>query len=150
MQSEEAVLLVAGLGFTPFVEIIGAVPVGLALHMGVIQAVGYSLLGNDCLVVALLLLLKPLDRIRWFRAEKRNGSTHRRVQHMIERFGAPTVSLLGPAIGMFLTIPIARGLGISTARVALAAVIGNTLFALIYASILSLGVNSLRLTHFIR
>jgi uncharacterized membrane protein len=141
MQSKEAILLVAGLSFTPFVEIIGAVPAGLALHMGVIRTVGCSLLGNDCLMVVLLLLLKPLDRLGWFRTEQRNGSTHRRVQHMIERFGAPSIGLLGPAIGMFLTIPIARGLGMSTVRVALAAMIGNTLFALIYASILSLGVN---------
>jgi uncharacterized membrane protein len=146
MQSEKAILLVASLGFTPFVEVIGAVPTGLALHMGMIRSVGYSLLGNDCLVVTLLLLLKPIERLGWFRSEKRGGFTHRQVQQMIERFGMPTVGLLGPVIGMFLTIPIARGLGISTNRVALAAVIGNTLFALIYALILSLGINSLRLT----
>lgn len=142
--SEEAIILVSSLGFTPFVEIIGAVPTGIALHMGVLQAASWSVLGNNCLIIILLLLLKPLERSAWFRSWQQKIPIPQKAQRVLENFGAPAVSILGPTIGMFLIIPIARGLGIPTVRVALAAMLGNVLFALIYATVLFFGVNALK------
>jgi uncharacterized membrane protein len=142
--SEEAMILVSSLGFTPFVEIIGAVPTGIALHMGVIEAASWSVFGNNCLIIVLLLLLKPLEQSAWFRIWKQKVPIPQKAQHFLEHFGAPAVGILGPTIGMFLIIPVARGLGVPTLRVALAAMLGNALFALIYATVLFFGVNALK------
>ena len=142
--STEAITLVSSLGFTPFVEIIGAVPTGLALHMQPLEAAGWSVLGNNGLIIVLLFLLKPLETQAWFRTWRRQISIPAPMQRVLERFGAPAIMVLGPTIGMFFIVPIARGLGIPTVRVALAAMLGNALFALMYALLLSLGISALR------
>jgi uncharacterized membrane protein len=142
-QSTQAITLVSSLDFTPFVEIIGAVPTGIALQMGPVEAAGWAVLGNDGLIIALLILLKPLERLTWFRNWQRNVPIPRRAQRALERFGAPAVGILGPVLGMLLIVPIARGLGVPTMRVAIAAMLGNALFALLYASVLSFGIRAL-------
>jgi uncharacterized membrane protein len=128
--------LISSLAFTPFVEILGAVPTGLALHLGPVQAAGWSVLGNDCLIVTLLLLLKPLERMAWFRRIQRKIPVPQRAQRFLERFGAPAVGILGPTVGMFLIIPVARALGMPTVRVATAAMVGNAIFAFGFAAVL--------------
>ena len=140
----EAITLVSSLGFTPFVEIIGAVPTGLALHMEPLEAAGWSVLGNNGLIIVLLFLLKPLEKQAWFRTWRRQITIPTPMQRVLERFGAPAIVILGPTMGMFFIVPIARGLGIPTVRVALAAMVGNALFAMMYALLLSLGVSALR------
>jgi hypothetical protein len=150
MVSEQAITLVSSLGFTPFVEIIGAVPTGIALQMGPIQAAGWAVLGNDCLIIVLLILLKSLERTAWFRTWQQKVPMPLRAQRAIERFGAPAVGFLGPVLGMLLIVPAARALGVPTMRVAIAAMIGNVLFAILYASVLSFSIDALKFFSVVR
>ena len=64
MVSDGAVFTVVSLGLTPFVEVIGAVPAGLALHMQPFEAALWSVTGNIVEIIVLLTLLEqPHQRV---------------------------------------------------------------------------------------
>jgi uncharacterized membrane protein len=122
------------LAMTPFVEVLGSAPAGLALKLSVAETVIWSLIGNNLLIFGLLLFLKPLERFKWFQSA--TGKIPQRASTLINRFGPPSVGVLGPLVGMFLVVPAARGFGMKTSSIAFSAVIGSSFFALLYTILL--------------
>jgi Ca2+/H+ antiporter, TMEM165/GDT1 family len=128
---------VAGFAFTPFVEIIGAVPVGLALHMRPLEVALWSVIGNTILVIVLLALLEPLERVVWVQNFRRYLRLPPTARRLLERFGLPVVAIFGPLIGMFIMLPAALVLGFQRRYLALAAITGSVVFSTLYASALA-------------
>jgi uncharacterized membrane protein len=135
--SDVAAATVWGLALTPFIEIAGAIPAGLALHLGALEAALWAVVGNAALVIVLIALMEPLEGLAWMRALQRRARLPPRGQQLLARFGLPFVALLGPLIGMFVVIPAARVLGFSGIRLGLAAIGGTALFSLVYAGLMA-------------
>jgi Ca2+/H+ antiporter, TMEM165/GDT1 family len=129
---------VAGLAFTPFVEVIGAVPVGLALHMAPLQAALLTMIGNTTLIVVLLAFLEPLERVPWVQKFRRSMRLPPMARRLLERYGLPVVAIFGPLVGMFIMLSAARVLGFQRRYLAVAAITGSVVFSTLYASVLAL------------
>jgi Ca2+/H+ antiporter, TMEM165/GDT1 family len=132
-----AMATVASLAATPFVEIIGAVPVALALHMRPLEAALWSVIGNTILIVVLLALLEPLERVVWVQNFRRYLRLPPTARRLLERYGLPVVAIFGPLIGMFIMLPAARVLGFQRRYLAVAAITGSVVFSTLYASALA-------------
>ncbi len=132
--SNGAVFTVISLAFTPFVEVIGAVPAGLALHMGALEAALWAVIGNAILVLVLLALLEPLERVAWVQKVRRYMRLPPTARRLLERYGLPVVAIFGPLIGMFIMLPAARVLGFQRRYLAVAAITGSVVFTTLYAS----------------
>lgn len=52
-------MTVALMGMVPFIEVKGAIPMGLAMGLKPLESLFFSLLGNVCLIPVLLLVLRP-------------------------------------------------------------------------------------------
>ena len=136
MISIGAMATVASLAATPFVEVIGAVPVALALHMRPLEATLWTVIGNAILVMVLLVLLEPLERIAWVQHFRRYMRLPPTAKRLLERYGLLAVAILGPLIGMFITLSAARVLGFQRRYLAVAAISGSVVFSTLYASVL--------------
>jgi uncharacterized membrane protein len=135
--STAAILTVVSLALTPFVEVIGAVPAGLALHMGALEAATWAVLGNAILVSVLLVLLEPLERVVWVKRFRRYAPLPPTAKRMLEQYGLLFVAVFGPLIGMFIMLPAARLLGFQRRYLAVAAIAGSVVFTTLYASALA-------------
>lgn len=132
--SDAAVFTIISLGLTPFVEVIGAVPAGLALHMQPFEAALWSVTGNIIEIIVLLSLLEPLERVVWVQ----NLRCHLRlppvVIRLLVRYGLPFIAVFGPLVGMFIMLPAARLLGFPRRQLAMAAIGGSVVFTTLYVS----------------
>ena len=135
--SSETVLTVVSLALTPFIEVMGAVPVGLALHMGAFEAALWTACGNSILVLVLLVLLEPLERIAWVRRLRRYTRLPPKLSRLLELYGLLAVAVFGPLTGMFVMLPAARLLGFQRRHLALAAISGSLVVSTVYASVMA-------------
>lgn len=132
--SDGAVFTVISLAFTPFVEVIGAVPAGLALHMQPLEAALWSVTGNTIEIIVLLTLLEPLERVIWVQNLRRHLRLPPMAIRLLVRYGLPFVAVFGPLVGMFIVLSAARLLGLPRRQLAVAAIAGSVVFTTLYAS----------------
>lgn len=111
-----AYLIVFLLGATPFLEVVGVIPIGVAAGLPVISVTILAFLGN---ILTLWLLILMMDRVKaWLqrRKEKKGKDVSekrgKRAAAVWKKYGLPGLALLSPLlIGSHLGVILAMSFG---------------------------------------
>lgn len=111
-----AYLVVFVLAATPFFEVVGVIPIGVAAGLSSIPVTLISCLGN---LLTIWLLIVLIDRIKqWMQKRKEkqgkesSGKRQQRAAKIWQRYGLPGLALISPIlIGSHLGAILAMGFG---------------------------------------
>lgn len=130
------------MGFFPAFEIYGAVPASYALGLGVISSIIWAVFGNLIPVFVIHYgyeYLSDYPRINaWL-----DRLSSEKVQQRMNRYGAIGVLILTPWTGIWAMAITARALGMKVGRLFLFSGISVTVYAIIIATTLDVGVKAI-------
>ncbi|MFB5662853.1 small multi-drug export protein [Alteribacillus sp. HJP-4] len=112
------------LAATPFLEVVGVIPIGAAAGLPVIPVTIFSFLGNIATILLLILLMDQVKAWMQKRREKKGRAPSQkraeRAERLWKKFGLPGVALLSPfLIGSHLGAVLAMGFGGTKQQIAI-------------------------------
>lgn len=129
------------MGFFPMFEIYGAVPASYLLGLGMVSSVFWAVFGNLVPIAVIHYgyeYLNTYPRIQnWL---KRLASE--KVQQRMNRYGVWAVLILTPWTGIWAMTITARALGMTIGRLFLFATISITVYAVVIATTMDLGIKA--------
>ncbi|GEM_PF-666072 len=130
------------MGFFPMFEIYGAVPASYALGLGVVSSVVWAVFGNILPVWVIHYGYEYLQRYPRINAWLERLASDK-VQQRMNRYGMLGVLVLTPWLGIWAMAITARALGMKVGRLFVFASISVTIYAIIIATTLDVGIKAI-------